>query len=260
MKDSIAKVLPIVIGVAIGWLLFHPPAWMAPLGPLRYLVMGVLCLLVLLIFIAYAIGASIPADVAVTPHTGGVDTSMVDLAQRIRALGFAEAGPPYRIEVSPAATMIALAHPTEPVYATVFRTGTVPAVTSFDFVSILEGFRGGLTSNADPRGGTLPAGPGAFRQIIAGAGPEQVYRVHLEGVHWLRSRGLAAKKVSVETFVADFKQAMAKQREGFRSSPLKHALIALWRTVSKQVPNRGGLSTQSGAEAQVRELSMGRRG
>jgi len=55
--------------------------------------------------------------------------------------------------------------------------------------------------------------------------------------------------------VADLKKAMNKQREDFHSSPLKYALIALQRTISKQVPQLGPLSAQKDAEAQVRELA-----
>ena len=254
MKNAIAKILPIVVGVALGWLMFHPPAWLAPLGALRFFIMIALALVLLVVFIAFSIGASLPAEIGVSPQRVAVDPSLNDLIRQIKDLGFAEAGGPYRVEVRPAAIMIAFVHPGQSVYATIFRTGTVPAVTSYDFVSIIEGFRGGLTTSADWRGGTLPAGPGAFRQIIKDAGPRRVYDAHLEGLRWLSARGLPVQAVSATSFVADFKRALGKQRQAFRSSPLKNALIALGRTVSKQVPHIGPLSAQKGAEAQVRAL------
>jgi hypothetical protein len=258
MKDGIAKILPFVVGGAIGWLMFHPPEWLALSGPLRTAVMVALGFVLLVAFIVYSIASSVPADVGISPHAGPVDAGIRGLAEKIQALGFVEAGPPCRVEIKPAVTLLPFVHASEPVYATVFRTGTVPAVTAFDFVSILDGFRGGLTTSADPRGGTLPSGPGAFRQIRDGAGVESAYRLHLEGVSWLRSRGLGAKKVSAREFAADFKAAIRKQHEGFRSAPVRHALIALWRTVSKRHPHDGPLARQPGAEDQVRELQAGR--
>lgn len=258
MKDGIAKFLPFVVGGVIGWLLFHPPQWLGPEGPLRILLMAAVGFVLLVAFIVYVIFASVPVDVAVAPHAGPVDPGTARYGERLKALGFAEAGPPLRVEIKPAVTLQPFVHASEPVYATVFRTGTVPAVTAFDFVSILDGCRGGLTSNADPRGATLPAGPGAFRQVVAGAGVEAVFRLHLEGVAWLRGRGLAAKRVSAQDFVQDFKAAIRSQGEGFRRAPVRHALIALWRTVSKRHPHDGPLSRQPAAESQVRALQAGR--
>ena len=260
MKEGIARFLPIVVGVAIGWLLFHPPQWVGPAGPLRTLIMIALGFVLLVAFIVYVIAAGVPADVALSPQAGAVDPGIARHGERLKALGFVEAGPLLRVEIKPAATLLPFVHASEPVYATVFRTGTVPAVLSFDFVSILDGGRGGLTSNADPRGATLPAGPGAFRQVVAGAGMEAVFRLHLEGVAWLRGRGLAAKRLSAQDFVHDFKESIRKQGEGFRRAPVRHALIALWRTVSKRHPHDGPLSRQPGTERQVRELQAGRTG
>jgi len=260
MKDSIAKFLPFVVGGIIGWLLFNPPQWLAPRGPLRTVVLVATALVLLVAFIVYSISTSIPADVGLTPHSGPVDASIAGYAEKMRTLGFVEAGTPCRVDIKPAVTLVPFVHASEPVYATVFRTGTVPAVTAFDFVSILDGFRGGLTTSADPRGGTLPAGRGEFRQIEAGAGVERAYRLHLEGVSWLRSRGLQAKRVSGQEFTADFKKALARQREGFRRAPIRYALVSLWRAASRRHPYNGSLAGQPVAERQVRELQTGRQG
>jgi hypothetical protein len=32
MKGLMARVMPIVMGAAIGWMLFHPPPYLAPIG------------------------------------------------------------------------------------------------------------------------------------------------------------------------------------------------------------------------------------
>ena len=127
MKDNIAKVLPFVVGGFIGWLLFNPPVFLGPPGPLRTALLAAAGFMLLVAFIVYSIAASVPADIEISPHAGPVDAGIGALAGRIRALGFVEAGPPLRVEIKPAVTLVPFVHASEPVYATVFRTGTVPA-------------------------------------------------------------------------------------------------------------------------------------
>ncbi len=127
MKDRIAKFLPFVVGGIIGWLLFNPPQWLALRGPLGTVVMVAAALVLLVAFIVYSISTSIPADVGLAPHHGPVDASIAGYAEKMRALGFAEAGPPCRVDIKPAVTLVPFVHASEPVYATVFRTGTAPA-------------------------------------------------------------------------------------------------------------------------------------
>jgi len=254
MKNAIAKILPIVVGVGLGLLLFYRPKGVGPAGPAGILI-GLAVVFILLVgFIAFSISTSLPADVSIRPLDGPIDPSVESLSREIKALGFEEAGGPFLVEIKPAAALAAFVHRTEPVYATVFRTGTVPSVTSYDFVSIFEGVPGGLTTTANWRGGALPAGPGEFRQIIADAGSRQVFEAHLEGLGWLKRHGVWAKNVSAATFVGDFKAALAHQRRNFVSAPVKTALIALGRTVSRRSPDFGLLAAQKGAEARVRSL------
>jgi hypothetical protein len=253
-KDSAAKVFPILAGLAIGWLLFHPPAVLASLGSVRFLVMLGVGFVLLLGVIMLVISASLPRDVKLTPEPGPVPPELRGLVDRFSALGFEAVGPGYRVGVSPPAVMVGLVHPVEPVYATVYRTGTLPAVTNFDCITILDGFRGGLTSNPDPRGASLPSGSRGLRQVLPGAGVEQVFRQHCDAVAYLRSRGLPPKPVSAQSFATDFKRGMAMQREDFLRSPLRYALVALGRSVTKKVPQVGPLRLQSAAEGQIREL------
>ena len=154
-------------------------------------------------------------------------------------------------------TLVPFVHASEPVYATVFRTGTVPAVTAFDFVSILDGFRGGLTTSADSRAGTLPAGPGNSARSSTAPGSSRpidyTWRASLAPF-----AGLPAKRASAQEFASGFKTALARQREDFQGRPVRYALVALWRSVSKRHPHNGSLASQPAASVQVRELQTGR--
>lgn len=256
----IQKLLPIALGLGIAWLLFHPPVFLKELGALGWVLGALGCALLLVLAIAFMIGLNLPADIAVTPLGRQPDAALAELAARIRALGFADAGPPYEIGMSPPASLVALVHPSDPVYAAAYRTGTVPPVLNFDFVSILDGFRGGLTTNPDVRGATLPPAPGAFRQVFPGGSLEELFRRHLEGVAFLRTRGLSCKRVSAATFVDDFKRSIARQREAFLAAPLRTTLAALVRSVTGRVPEVGPLASQAGVEARLRQVSQGLRG
>lgn len=257
MKSTLLKLLPIVFGLAIGWLLFHPPDWLAPLGPVRYLVVAALCGALLVAFVALQISSSLPADVTLEPMLEGPPAELVGLVDRFRELGFEQVGPPVRVGVNPPAAMVGFVHPREPIMATVFRTGTLPAVTGFDLVSVLHDGRGGLTTGADRRGATLPGGPWVLRQVFPGAGAEELLAHHRDAMAWLRGRGLGFRAVTPTAFAGEFRRAIARQREIFLANPVGSALVALWRSASGRVPHIGPLARQRVAEGQVRRLLAG---
>jgi len=254
MKDLVAKVMPIVMGALIGWMLYHPPAFLAPLGVLRYVVMALAGAVLLIGTVVMSVAAALPREATLTPTMAAIDPSMRALVGGYVALGFQPAGPAYTVGVAPAATMVGLVHPTEPVFGTVFRTGTIPPVVASDFVSLLEGERGGLTTSANPRGGTLPGDDGSFRQCLVGARLQELFAAHREAVAWLRTRGVRCHTISAASFPADFTRALGRQRAVFMSNPIGNAVRAIWRTASKRTVGRGMLSEQPGIEAQVRRL------
>lgn len=218
--------------------------------------MGVLVLGLLVAFVALQIGRSLPEDVALTP----LSEPSSHLEPGVRAfeeLGFVRAGPAVEVGISPPAVLQPLVHRHEPAYATVFRTGTLPAVTSVDVVSILQGERGGLTTNADVRGASLPGELGSLRQVFPGADPAVLFKRHCEALAWLRARGLPARPVSGDQFAVDFKRAMSRQRRAFLLAPMRTTVVAIWRALTGRVPHVGALPEQAIAKRQVRHLSLG---
>jgi len=258
MAGKAARWLPIVVGIALGLLLVRAPAALRSLGPASIVVAAGLVFLLLVVFTAWMIGRNLPAQIGLRPRLeGSVPPEVRALVDAYRALGFVPAGPPREAGVMPPALLVPLVHDAERCYGTVFRTTTVPAKTSFDVVSILEGDRGGLTTGPDPAGATLPAAPGELRQVFPGARVEELFARHREALAFLRSRGLAARAVSAATFEADFRGAFARQRRAFRAAPLRWAVIAIWRSATRRTPHVGPLAAQKLAARQLQELTTG---
>ena len=260
MAKKLAALVPIVVGIILGILVTKGPAVMKPAGPLAMILAVALVFALLLGFIAWLINRNLPADLALRPLSEqAVPPEVTALADAYRALGFVPAGPPREVGGMPPALLVPLVHEGERCYGTVFRTGTVPAKTSYDVVSILEGERGGLTTGPDPTGAGLPAAPGELRQVFPRAGAADLFARHREALAFLRSRGLAVRPVSSATLESDLRHAIARQRRAFLGAPLRWALVALWRSVTRLTPHVGPLAEQKIAARQLRELATGRR-
>jgi hypothetical protein len=261
LKHRMVSLLPYAVGLVLGWLLFYPPEVLAPLGPWRYLGAGVLVLFLLIAFTAAQLATNLPDPLSLTPaREEDVPPDLRELAARLEALGFAPAGPAYDVGVRPPAVLLPFVHEAERAYSTVFRTRTLPAKTVFDFVSIFDSERGGLTSMAEPAGAAVPAPPGSLRQVFANADLEATWRGHRDGVDWLRRRGLPARAVTGATFVPDFLASFARQRRAFLAQPLRTAIVAFWRAATGRAPEMGPLAEQRGVEAALQALLIGQRG
>jgi hypothetical protein len=252
MRNLFYKFMPWIFGFLLGWMLWSPPAWLAALGPASYLVNGLLCGLLLLSMIALLISANLPARLTMEPvGEDEVHAELRAIGDQLLALGFQPAGPPCRVNVAPEAILLGFVHPKEPVYATAFRTTNLKPKISHDFVSLIHGDRGGLTTNPDPEGAVLPTAPGEMRQVFPDTTPEALYRRHLQGIAYLREQGIHCRAVSADMFARDFTEAMARQRRMFLSSPLSFTAITLWRGATKQVPFLGTLREQKAAGEQI---------
>jgi len=258
MKDWFFKLLPLAAGALLGWLLFAAPEWLAALGPLRVVVAVALVAVLLVGFVAVQVLASLPADVGLAPVDDRHPAEMADLVGEYQRHGFRHAGT-YRVAVAPPAVLAALVHEDGRSYGTVFRTGTLPAKTSCDVVSILQGGRGGLTTGPDAAGGTLPPGPGTLRQFFPGASVAELADRHQRALAWLAGQGLPARPVSAGAFQADFKMALARQRRDFLTAPVRNTVVAIWRAATRRVPNLAPLEQQAEAQRQVRDLLTGTR-
>lgn len=255
MKDTFFKVMPWIAGMVLGWMLWHPPAWLESLGPLAFVVNFGLVGLLLIGVVSMVIIANLPSQVEMIPvDEGTVQAELRQLGDRFEQLGFRQAGPPRRVKIAPSAIVLGYVHETEPVYGTAFRTETIPAKLCCDVVSILHGDKGGLTTNADPAGAALPEGDGGLRQVFPGEQLEELYRKHLDGIAYLHDRGIDCRPVSADMFPRDLALGIGRQRDVFTASPLRGTLVTLWRAATKKVPFTGPLRDQAVAENQIARL------
>ncbi len=258
MRNLVYRIAPIALGAVLGKVLMAPPAWLDALGPGRWVVNAALVAGVVLLSVPLFVLANLPRNVAIRPGSEqDLSEEQKRLVAQYEALGFRRVGPPIRVAVAPEAIVQGFVHAREPVYATVFRTTTVPPKTSHDLVSILDGERGGLTTTAEPMGATLAAASGGFRQVLPRVSVEQLFTAHLDGLAHLRGRGLAARPVSAERFEADLREGMKRQRETFSGSPLRATWITFRRSATRKVPFVGRLREQPIAARQLESLLAG---
>ena len=255
--NRLTRFFPMAVGLLLGVLAVHPPAFLRALGSFRYAGMAVIVYLLLVGFVALLIGSHLPADVKMVASSAPLPPEMAKLAGEYAALGFVPVGPPQEVGIAPPALLQALVHEAARAYGTVFRTGTVPARVAFDFFSLLRDGQGGLSSGAERGGAVLPAGPGSLSQILPGASVAQLFAAHRQSLEFLQLRGLPARPVSAATFETDFRAGLARQRRNFLAAPLRHAAIAIWRTATRTTPHLGPIEKQRLARRQMGFLLTG---
>ncbi len=258
--NALARYGPILLGLLLGWLIFNPPEFLGSTPVVRVVAAVVLAAAALLASIVALAAGNLPADPEIVVAPEESLTAMQHLISAYQTLGFFPAGPPLKVEIKPPAILLPLFHQEARSYGSVFRTTTVPPKVSYDFVSILEGDRGGLTTSPMLEGASMPAAPGELRQVFPKADPAALYRYHLDAIAYLEKRGLRMRQVAVHTLVHDVKQSMIEKRQAFFQAPVTNSLITLWRVATKQVPEVGPLQAQVGAQKVIEELVIGRRG
>ena len=258
MKNAIMKLMPFVVGGGLGILLFHPPAFLRELGFGAYLVMGLLVAMLFVLFIGFLLLANFPADLRLdAAATATVPAELQTMMSDLINAGFTMAGAPRSVGVAPPALLVPFVHSSDPIYASLFRTGTVPAKVSYDCVSIFEGERGGLTTGPDLAGTFVPGAPGSLRQVFPSAKPAQLLDHHRRGLAYLRTRGIEPRPVSSGTFDNDFRQAMSRGRRAFLQRPILTTLVSVWRSLTRSTPHLGSIEKQSIAEKEIKDIIAG---
>jgi len=258
---GMAKILPYMVGLFIGWMFFHPPASLKAFGPYSYLMMFGLGLLFLLGFVMISINNSLPKSLALTQsNTARMSEISMQRIQEMEAAGFKRLQDyPVLVGLTPPAYLVPFIHEPARTYATVFQTTTIPPVSSFDMFSYFQGIEGGLTTSPTPRGGVLPLLRYSFRQIFPGQSIAYLFERHKEAIAFLKSNHMECRAITAENFDADYKAAFARLRSAFKSNPVGFAITALWRSFGVKNPHMGPISTQPDTQQKLRDISTGKR-
>jgi hypothetical protein len=259
---GLSRYLPIVVGLAIGWIIFHPPSSLKSIGPASYLIMFALGFLLFLGFIMVSINNSLPKTLVLTPsNTARMSEDSMRRILEMEAAGFKRLQDyPILVGLAPPAYLVPFINEPGKTYATVFQTTTIPSVSSFDFFSYFQGIEGGLTTSPSPRGGVLPVAQNSFRQTFPGQSIAYLFERHKEAIAFLKSNRVECRAITGANFEADYKAAFARMRSAFKSNPVRFAVIALRRTISGKNPHMEAISTQPDTQQKLREISTGIRG
>ncbi|HET6266409.1 MAG TPA: hypothetical protein VFG11_01740, partial [Acidobacteriota bacterium] len=214
------KILPYIVGLFIGLMIFHPPAALKSFGYASYLIMFALGLALFLGFIMISINNSFPKTLVLAPsNTARMSEEAMRRIQEMEAAGFRRLQDyPIRVGLTPPAYLIPYIHESARTYATVFQTTTIPSVSSFDMFSYFQGIEGGLTTSPTPRGGVLPVSRNSFRQIFPGQSVAYLFDRHKEAIAFLKNNHLECRPITGENFDADYKAAFARMRSAFKSN------------------------------------------
>lgn len=236
-KTSFFRTMPIAAGAALGLVIVRPPAFLAALGWGMYVVAALLAFCVVVGLVVVLVAANLPAKVELTPEPGRALTGDLGvLVAEVRKLGFRDVGPSLRVSLMPPATLVGFLHERGQTYASVFLPGARGASPTYDFVSMLGGGRGGLTSAESPLAGALPVRPGSLRQLFPKRNMAEVWRRHQEAVAYLRQQGVAIDAPSAEAFAEEYRVAYASMRKAFFAHTLRNSLVTLWRAATKTTP------------------------
>lgn len=198
------------------------------------------------------IEANLPDPLTLTPSAEEPADALLEQEMALVQLGLEAAGDRVSVNVSPPATLRAFVLPGTPIYATAFVAANGTA--SFDFVSVVAGRTGGVTTSTNPAAATLPTSPGALRQVFANATHATALAEHRKTVDALSAKGVRFETATAEQFPAVFKAAFARNRVAYRKNRLLWTVEALKRTRTREYPDQGSVLDRGAEVAEFRAV------
>lgn len=257
----------LVITVFAFWLAGKPPAAFAALGAPGWIAwIGLVvagwagALLALLVKATMtAIDRSLVPDLAMTPvAVEQVPDALRVVSDQLEAIGMTRVTPPLAVTMSNPGILYGFLTTAGDVASSAFVVqppGGGTPVTSFDFVSVFEGDRGGLTTSPNPAGSVLPATPGSLRQVFPAGEPAALLQRHQESLAWLAAQGVRSRTIAATDFEALFRASLGRQRAAFLRARLRYTLTAVWRTLRKSTPHLGPVKDQPSTRPELARLA-----
>ncbi|MEM9189219.1 MAG: hypothetical protein AAGF12_08590 [Myxococcota bacterium] len=262
MKKLLNSLLPLVPGALAFWLFFSPPEVLTQsLGPWTFPASLLFVAIFLVAWLYVILLRGFPRTVKVaTADLDSVDAHMKAIIAELEQLGFRALEGPLAVG-SPPATLVGLIAPDGLCYANVFRTGTVPAKTAWDFTSTIDlvpapGYSfGGLTSGSLRSQGTMTTGPGHFKQIFPGAGIAAVYEHHQAAVAHLTQQRIPVRRAYPASYPSEVKTALEEQRKTLMAPPFLEPFRFIVRTALGTCPFVGPIAEQPAARTKMERLA-----
>jgi len=246
----------VVVGVLVAVLFWLP--WEEWLGLPAYVHVPFLLVAVAALVVAavwMAIQQNLPAEPTAEPvEDGEVPSAAWEHVEALENLGFVRTGPALLFDLQPQTLLVPLLYDERRMWGTVMHVFAPQPKTAFDVVTLVRGRDISLTSSPEPGAGVLPVGSGELLQILRDHDAAGLVARHEESVAYLTARGLAPRVVRhgvIDKLLCD---AMRRKRALFGEAPLRHTLVALWRTISKRTPFLGPIEAQEYAQAQLAGL------
>lgn len=226
----VAGVGATLVGGWLAWLLWLAVAWNVGILLLRIMIHHQ---------VARAILTNHPENLEAAPATEPPTEAFIDLERALQALGFESASPLLLLPMNPPATLRGFVLPGRPVYATVFQSNGNEL--GFDFVSVVEGRRGGLTTSSNPKAATLPGVSGSLRQIFPDLAPAELLHRHLDALVELERRGVRFDPATSERLLPALRTALARTRAEFLRNRFTWTQLALQRVATNVYPDQGAV-------------------
>ncbi len=246
MKKALWKILPIAIGIAFGFLFFHPPEFIRSLGTTGWFILPVFFILLIsfllpgLFFISQVF-----KDVELIPVERDLSRRDVrELAERFWRLGFKPAGDALEVKGQPV-VILGFVREDIGVYGAVIHVGAGIGKTLVGFESFFEDTAYGLSTYHELSTATEPKEPGHFCQILKEKELEDLLMGHLQGLEYLHSFGLNTRPVSAEKFREDETDDQQTHREFLRKNWQRNLFSFIRRFVTRINPHRGPVQQQT---------------
>lgn len=253
MRQLFFKLLPYLLGALLGLVFFLPDQLIG--GVWRYVLITTLLLVGVVAITLVQLATTLPETMAVKPAQEEVPPpAAIPLLKDFQALGFDRDGPVLCIRTRPATTVWPFVNKLRGCTGSVSSTKSLPEKVICELTSEIEGGRGELTSVADPHACALPLPPGHFRQLLRGAALRELLEYHLEAQVYLQQRGVRFARPPYGDSAERIRQSALQQRQAVFTRPVRSALVALWRTVTKRTPFEVPVAAQVSTESTLRAL------
>jgi len=195
---------------------------------------------------AWSLLSELPSNLEIVPAPDADVGILKEEMHKLEALGFAPAGIPLELKLSPPRVVVPYYHREWAVFGLVASAGAWPPRIFRQFLTLLDAVPGSLSTFSDSREDLFPPAACEYRQLFLTTKTEELFRHHSEAIVWLHEQGIYRKMLDPDALADELQAIYARRRAAFLSAPLRHAIQMLLYRLAGEFPHRGSLMKQSG--------------